>query len=191
MNENVKPTDIRQIKVKQVAKTTTRGKKANGYGEQEVVLSRNKTEKSEVTCYRCESRSHLGNSKDFVAVNQSCSKSRKRGHCTGMQSNISKKNTVQTVRMIEKSYVESDEEENVILMLSSESQEDNGIVEIPSMMVTQKRRPPSCVVSVNNSNVKSAVQENYKTKEKQHKGLIVQEGDWVRIKKPGFAKGVV
>ncbi|KAJ1131570.1 hypothetical protein NDU88_009905 [Pleurodeles waltl] len=56
--------------------------------------------------------------------------------------------------MIEKSYVDLDEDENVILMLSSEGQEDSGTVEISSMMVTQKRRPPSCMVSVNNKNIK-------------------------------------
>ncbi|KAJ1080696.1 hypothetical protein NDU88_000890 [Pleurodeles waltl] len=56
--------------------------------------------------------------------------------------------------MIENSYVDSDEDENVILMLSSKSQEDSDTVEIFSMMETQKRRLPSCVVSVNNRSVK-------------------------------------
>ncbi|KAJ1219134.1 hypothetical protein NDU88_006705 [Pleurodeles waltl] len=56
--------------------------------------------------------------------------------------------------MINNSYADSDEDENVILMLLSQSQEDSGTVEMSSMMVTQKRRPPSCVVSVNNKNMK-------------------------------------
>ncbi|KAJ1101938.1 hypothetical protein NDU88_007000 [Pleurodeles waltl] len=118
INENVKSTEKRQIKVKQFAKTTMRSNKEDGYGEQDVLVSRNKNEKSELTCYRTGSRSHVGNSKACVAVNQLCFKCGKRD--TGVQGKHWHKQ-YGADRMIEKSYVESDEDENVILMLSSES----------------------------------------------------------------------
>ncbi|KAJ1122356.1 hypothetical protein NDU88_000848 [Pleurodeles waltl] len=56
--------------------------------------------------------------------------------------------------MIDNSYNASDEDENVILMLSSKSQEGDGTVEISSVMATRKRNSPLCVVSVNDKNVK-------------------------------------
>ncbi|KAJ1089510.1 hypothetical protein NDU88_002661 [Pleurodeles waltl] len=64
------------------------------------------------------------------------------------------KNASHTVKMIDNSYATWNEDENVILMLSSKSQEDGGTVEISSMMATQKRRLPPSVVWVNNKNVK-------------------------------------
>ncbi|KAJ1099457.1 hypothetical protein NDU88_004558 [Pleurodeles waltl] len=56
--------------------------------------------------------------------------------------------------MIDNAYATSNEDENVILMLACSSQEDNGSVEISSVVATRKRNPPSCVVSVNGKDVK-------------------------------------
>ncbi|KAJ1210271.1 hypothetical protein NDU88_005637 [Pleurodeles waltl] len=56
--------------------------------------------------------------------------------------------------MIDNTNATSDEDENVILMVSSMCQENDGTVEISSVVVTQKRNPPSCGVSVNDKNVK-------------------------------------
>ncbi|KAJ1079845.1 hypothetical protein NDU88_000078 [Pleurodeles waltl] len=48
----------------------------------------------------------------------------------------------------------SDEDINVILMLTPRNQEDNDVVEISSMVAARKRNPPSCIVLVNNRDVK-------------------------------------
>ncbi|KAJ1211300.1 hypothetical protein NDU88_006661 [Pleurodeles waltl] len=154
IDEN-KSTEIRLIKAKQTTKSTVKRSKGNGCDEHELLLSRNKTVTGDITCYRCGSRAHVGNSKNCTAVNQSCFKCGKKGHfarvCKG---SIGMKNTAQMVKMIDNTYATSDEDENDILMLSSVCQEHDATVEISSVVRTLKRNPPSCVVSVNNKNVK-------------------------------------
>ncbi|KAJ1163689.1 hypothetical protein NDU88_004143 [Pleurodeles waltl] len=56
--------------------------------------------------------------------------------------------------MIDTSYWDSDEENNEVLMLSQINPERNGTMEISLMVMAHKRKPPSCIISVNNNSVK-------------------------------------
>lgn len=78
MNETTKFEEVKQLNAKHSAKPA-KGTNSSSTRNPEMVFSKAKFDKSELVCFRCSSKSHLGNTKFCFALNQTCFKCRRKG----------------------------------------------------------------------------------------------------------------